>query len=1246
VAEVGFRAENIRQERRRLVALVSAHLAGTPVYSDTLRLDDAAARAKFLAGVTERLNGAAEPPAALEARLTQLLSAATDALSATDDGARTSQADRLVQTAEAAELFHDPQDELYARVPFADHTECWPLRSLSFRRWLANSYYSRYEKTPGSAALADALTLLQGRAQFEGPCRPVYVRLAPDGLGGLYLDLADAAWRAVHVTARGWQVVAQPPVCFRRAAGTRPLPAPAPGGHLDELREFVNVASDDDWALLAAWLVTALRDTGPYPLLALYGPQGSAKTTTAKLLRALVDPAAPELRSNPKQRHDLAIAARNAWVVALDNVSHIEQWLSDALCGLATGDGWATRELYTDADEVLFAACRPALLNGITEYLTRGDLLDRALQLTLPSIEPPRRRTEKALWAAFEAARPRLLGALLDAVVGALRELPTVALAAHPRMADFAEWAVAAERGRGAAPRFLAAYGALQETSHQQALDGSAVGAPLLAVLAAETALGPWEGTAAELLRALNDQADDQTKRGKFWPKTARALSSELRRLEPALRGLGYTLSRPRLTGHDNRRVFTIARAGPDPGPPDAPPGGPAPRTPPAETAAGTSLASLAPLAAADLPRPAAETGASDPASGRGPAASDASDGARDASDGPGNIARAISGAGASEPAAASGASEGPAVVSGGGWGAAAYTRVAAAADLVAILPALRAAPVLALDTETTGLDPRRDRLRLIQLATVEQVYVVDAWQVDVRALAPLFAGDGPRLVGHNLKFDLHFLAAAGLPVPDGGRLFDTLLGAQLLGAGSDAGRLDRCSLQAVVGRLLGVELDKTAQRSDWAGPLTEAQRAYAARDAAILLPLAARLEAELAAARLDRVTALEMRALPAVVWLERTGAPFDGEAWARLSDAAVAEQLRLETELAALTGAKDLFGDSTGKWNSPAQMLQLLQQRGHPIANTDETTLVALATEDPLAKLLLAYREAGRKASAYGIEFLEHVHPTTGRIHPDYLPLGSRAGRMSCQRPNLQQVPRDPAYRACFRPPAGRVLVKADYSQIELRIAAELSGDAAMLAAYQRGEDLHTRTAAAVLGVAPAAVTKDQRQLAKALNFGLLYGMGAARLREHAATQYGVHLSEQDAAAFRGKFFAAYPGLRRWHQRQPAGTVETRTLAGRRRLAVERFTEKLNSPDQGTGADGLKAALARLWETRARCPSAAPVLVVHDEIVLECDAVQAEAARAWLVECMRAGMQPFLPRVPVEVEARIGADWSMRENV
>jgi DNA polymerase-1 len=220
-------------------------------------------------------------------------------------------------------------------------------------------------------------------------------------------------------------------------------------------------------------------------------------------------------------------------------------------------------------------------------------------------------------------------------------------------------------------------------------------------------------------------------------------------------------------------------------------------------------------------------------------------------------------------------------------------------------------------------------------------------------------------------------------------------------------------------------------------------------------------------------------------------------------------------------------------------------------------------------------------------------------------------------------------------------VLVKADYSQIELRIAAKLTGDKALLAAYQSGADLHTLTARSVLG--KAEVAKQDRQLAKALNFGLLYGMGARGFRLYAKSNYSLDLTLAEAERYRGAFFKAYPGLTAWHRRvRAARTADTRTLAYRRRIldAKAPDTLRLNSPVQGTGADGLKEALGLLWERRAEVPGACPVLAVHDEIVVECDEAQAPAVGEWLRKAMVDGMAPLVAPVPVEVEVKAGRSW------
>jgi DNA polymerase-1 len=548
--------------------------------------------------------------------------------------------------------------------------------------------------------------------------------------------------------------------------------------------------------------------------------------------------------------------------------------------------------------------------------------------------------------------------------------------------------------------------------------------------------------------------------------------------------------------------------------------------------------------------------------------------------------------------------------------------------DLAAVRWALDETDTVGLDIETTGLNPRTDRVRLLSLSTERGTYLIDAFRVDVRALFEHLA-EKP-LVTHNGAFDLAFLAREGLAP---GTVHDTMLLSQLLLAGVH----ERHKLPLCVQRELGEALDKEEQKSDWSRPdLSPEQLAYAARDAEVLPRLYRVMSTKIQAAGLDRVAEIERRCLPALVWLAGQGAPFDRDTWSALARQAEAEAAALTERLDTAAGRREGFlGEmATWDWNSPAQVKQALAAAGCLVEDTTDEALAAV--DHPLAALVRDYRGATKRCTTYGQGWLAHVTPD-GRVYAQWVQLGSRAGRMSCRDPNLQQVPRG-EHRRCVRPPSGRVLVKADYSQIELRIAALVADERRMVEAFRRGEDLHVLTAQRVLGV--GEVTKAQRQLAKAVNFGLLYGMGARGFQVYARSNYGVAMTADEAKSYRAAFFRAYPGLERWHRSVTDGEVETRTLTGRRRLGVKKFTEKLNTPVQGTGADGLKLALALLWERRADCPGAVPVLAVHDEIVVECEQGRAEAAGAWLKQAMLDAMAPLIDPVPVEVDVKTAPTW------
>jgi hypothetical protein len=454
--------------------------------------------------------------------------------------AKPNQATTLVELASTGtEFFHDASNETYATIEVNGHKETWRIKVSGFRNWLSRRYYKETGGAASAQALQDALGTLQAQALFDGSTLPVFLRVAEDK-GNIYVDLCNENWEAVEITSTGWRVVADPPVKFRRAPGMLPLPYPVVVGSIDELRPFINLSSNSDWALFCSWLVQAIRPVGPYPVLVFHGEQGSAKSTAQSMARALIDPNSSPLRTEPRSEHDLVIAASNGWCICLDNLSNINVPLSDAICRLSTGGGFSTRQLYTDSDEVLFNAQRTVLINGIEELVTRGDLLDRSLIIYLPSIPDNKRRPQSELWADFDGMKPRILGALYDAVSCAMRRLPTTKLAHLPRLADFAMWASAAETSFGfPSGTFLSAYSENRQSANDLVLESSAVAAALLAFAEKETV---WLGSATELLKELNTTAAESTRQLRTWPRDGRGLSNRARRLAPNLRAAGVAI--------------------------------------------------------------------------------------------------------------------------------------------------------------------------------------------------------------------------------------------------------------------------------------------------------------------------------------------------------------------------------------------------------------------------------------------------------------------------------------------------------------------------------------------------------------------------------------------------------------------------------------------------------------------------------------------------------------------------------
>jgi hypothetical protein len=416
----------------------------------------------------------------------------------------------------------------------------------SLRAELSAIYADQKGRAPSQSALADALLVLQGRAQREEPTE-LALRVADHG-GAILVDLGDESGRVVSVSAGGWHVADRGPVLFRRTPLVAAQPPPAPGGDLEELRAMINLA-DDAWPLLLGWMVAAFMPGIPHPIALLTGEQGAAKSTTARKLVRLLDPSSAELRSSPRDEEQWVVAANGSWVVGIDNISSIPPWLSDAFCRAVTGDGHVRRQLYTDSGLAVLSIRRVLLFTSIDPGALRGDLADRLVPLELEVIGPERRREETEVLRAFDEARPRLLGALLDLVARVLDVWPTVRPERLPRMADFGRVLAAVDTVAGT--KALDTYLALGRRLALDLIDADPVAAAVRRFVNGREG-AEWTGTPAELLEALTPPEPP-----KGWPRDATRLSGRLNRAAPALRTAGVGLALRKAHG---RRLVELCR--------------------------------------------------------------------------------------------------------------------------------------------------------------------------------------------------------------------------------------------------------------------------------------------------------------------------------------------------------------------------------------------------------------------------------------------------------------------------------------------------------------------------------------------------------------------------------------------------------------------------------------------------------------------------------------------------------------
>lgn len=551
------------------------------------------------------------------------------------------------------------------------------------------------------------------------------------------------------------------------------------------------------------------------------------------------------------------------------------------------------------------------------------------------------------------------------------------------------------------------------------------------------------------------------------------------------------------------------------------------------------------------------------------------------------------------------------------------------------------------LDTETTSLDPHDGKLRLVQLSSPEDNYVFDLFHLkDISPLMSILSASKPVKVMHNAKFDCKWVKhALGTEITS---IFDTYIASQLLSGGNI---YERHRLEDVVRRYLGRELDKTEQKSDWSGELTESQIAYAEEDVAVMLPLREAMIEPLKNNSLIRVAVIEFECVPSVVDLELNGIFIDQEMWLEQVRKSTIERDRIADELQEMLSAghsqMTLFMRHDINLNSNPQIQKALRAIGVPVEDsTLEWKIKPLARDYPAIEKLLEYRKYEKQLTHFGENIIEFVNPKTKRIHADFRQIGAPTGRFSCNNPNLQQIPHTDEYRSCFKAEPGNKFIISDYSQIELRILADYSRDPDFVAAFRSGEDLHSVTASNLFDVPLDKVSKEQRALAKNLNFGVVYGIGPKRF----SMTTGITIERADAMI--KSYFLRYPHLGWWLNNAASEAVSTKratTKSGRIATFYFDSSDKQqvsgasrngkNTPIQGTGADILKRAL-HLLHGRLKGTSGRLVHVVHDEIVIEAKEDEAELIKTVLEEAMKTAGEEFISEVPIEVSTTITDAW------
>lgn len=542
------------------------------------------------------------------------------------------------------------------------------------------------------------------------------------------------------------------------------------------------------------------------------------------------------------------------------------------------------------------------------------------------------------------------------------------------------------------------------------------------------------------------------------------------------------------------------------------------------------------------------------------------------------------------------------------------------------------------LDTETKGLTPAPGMVKTVQLAYSEDapVLIIELSQIsDLTSLQGLLANSQILKVGHNLKFDILMLEAEGIEVKE--PVMCTMLGFETLKAGATR----QASLQFMVNELLNLRLDKVEQNSNWGGRLSQAQLQYAANDAGILAKILPQLQHQLELASLTQIAILEYSCLIPLAKMQSRGIYLDLKRW---------HQVRQDYEQQRDRLAREIYQELGRSFNiaSSKQLLDSLQNYQVDIKSTNSNVLIDLAKDYPIMAKILKYRSLNTTINTFLKGFESHIEPDN-RLRGNWWQIGTRTGRTSCHEPNLSNVPKNPKIRNCFGAEAGYLLVDADYSQIELRLAAKTMNVPTLIEAFQRGEDIHALTASYIYDCEIEDLIPQQRKLGKILNLGLIYGMGAENFRLNAAKKFNTYLTLERSKELRAMFFDLYPEIEDYHQkcrlRWQQGQQQAQSSLGRVNIWSQKkpkLNQIINYSIQADCADILKQAISN-WHRQCTQQKldAHLVLTAYDQLVIEVRENLAEYTARVLQSVMIEAGQQLLNPVPVVVDIKVGKYWS-----